>query len=175
MIAVVGAGPRAAEWALATLERGGLPVRRDLPDGLYFATNPGRDGHYLFPEELAGIVALVSPTGLERTDPAFLERVLLVADPGPGDGWLVTVHDVLADVSMRGLPFWSVSVVEPVLEGLGPWLGQGAFAMAPSPLPTTVERLDPVPAAIHAALATRGDLDDELTEALVARADAARK
>ena len=184
VIVVVGDGPTHAACLVDALTGAGLKPL-DPPDafaeGIYFRTNPRADGTYVFPEPHRASLLAMSPEGLVRSDPAYLDRVLL----GVGDWrraestaqWLRAIHTVLVDASTRGLPLWTLSVDRPKGEGLGEWLEPLGVSLpvplslaipppirgsAPGEKKAASELLDP----LHEVLATRGELSEELATRL---------
>ena len=184
MIVLVGDRPAHAACLVDALTGAGLKplVPPDaFAEGIYFRTNPRPDGTYVFPEPHRASLLTMSPEGLVRSDPAYLDRVLLVV----GDWqraertaqWLQAIHTVLVDASTRGLPLWTLSVDRPKWEGLSEWFAplgvslpvplslsvpQPIRASSPEARETVSELLDP----LHEVLATRGELSEELATRL---------
>lgn len=79
--------------------------------GVFFETNPHRSsGRYLHPEPTASSVVVMSPEGVTMSDPAYLDRVIVVVRPwrtskAPLE-WLSTIYDQLADSALRRYPTW---------------------------------------------------------------------
>ena len=82
--------------------------------GVYFDTNPDREHkRYLFPEPTRRLLFACSPDGLRKSDPAYLDHVLMVIcdwrRARDVREWFCDVYDVLVDTSTRRYPTWFAS------------------------------------------------------------------
>ncbi|MFK8003980.1 MAG: hypothetical protein AB8H86_30730 [Polyangiales bacterium] len=82
-----------------------------LNEGVFFETNPHRpSGRYLHPEPTASSVVVMTPEGVPLSDPAYLDRVVVVVRPWRSAKepleWLSALYDQLADSSLRRYPTW---------------------------------------------------------------------
>ena len=170
---IVGAPSEAARALASALAEAGVPETDGFVDGLYFATNPTPAGEYRMPADLRRTACVMSPEGLRRSDPAYLDRVVLVADHwsrSDPDHWLTVVHDLLVDASTRGLPLWTLGTAEPVWAGFAPWAAGGGVPLSkvPSllPRPRVGGSNHPLCDPLYGALATRGNIADAVAQAL---------
>tara|TARA_B100001750_G_scaffold113892_1_gene89916 strand:+ start:3245 stop:3874 length:630 start_codon:yes stop_codon:yes gene_type:complete len=170
---LVGAPPEAAAALASALGETGVAETNDFVSGLYFATNPNGAGEYRMPDDLKATVCVMGTEGLRRTDPAYLDRVVLIVDHWSrtdADEWLLVVHDLLVDASTRGLPLWTMSAAQPVWTGFARWASRGGVPLAKAPplLPRPAANSSPnaLCERLHSALATRGNIGDELAQAL---------
>lgn len=78
-----------------------------LYDGVFFETNPhGR--RYLMPAATSRLGVLMSPEGVTRSDPAYLDQVLVVVRSWRSHAepmrWLAAIYEQLADSLLRRYP-----------------------------------------------------------------------
>jgi hypothetical protein len=166
--------------------------------GVWFATNPGPTAApYVFPKALVGRVGWMTPGGLLRSDPAYLERVVLATDTWRAASdpwaWLGAVLSVLSDCRVREIPCLPASTsrvrcggggARQELQTVRSFLGlrDAGVGKAPGPFPMrrspgtegTAPAHLPTPetARVLDELAARLDQRADLPEALVAALEA---
>jgi hypothetical protein len=165
---------------------------------VWFATNPGPTAApYVFPKALVGRVGWMTPGGLLRSDPAYLERVVLATDTWRAASdpwaWLGAVLSVLSDCRVREIPCLPASTsrvrcggggARQELQTVRSFLGlrDAGVGKAPGPFPMrrspgtegTAPAHLPTPetARVLDELAARLDQRADLPEALVAALEA---
>lgn len=175
MILIVGEG---ADNLVASLVAAGFaPAAERFAEGVHYDTNrtlePGPAGPYVFPDDVRGHVVAARAEGLVRTDPAYLERAILVFDDWRRSvdlrAWLAELAATLEDASLRRYPLWLLDRADPDPSAFSRWLGVDvpcAWSRAPATDATLPGEAERVLDEFLATLRARAPLEPDQMAAL---------